>query len=108
MRYAPHKLQKLESDELVVDEYGRPQTDSTETWSDICACRCDEDGETTLINDNGDFYKSSYHVVCASNTIDIHNGDTVRCLLSDGTVRGQGIVRNAKRLNRLKYAEFWT
>lgn len=104
MYYAPHTLQK-KSTECEKDSYGRIIT-STEAWIDICACRCDDNTITEIRDNNGQVYRPKYHIV-ADGYADVKAGDHVRCLLPNGTIRGEGKVYNVKHLNVLKYTDIW-
>lgn len=107
MQYAPHILHKRIEPTVELDEYGRPTNlgSAASTWQQLCECRCDDDGERTLTDENGNTYLSQYHVVFDRRQ-DLHNGDTVRCTLGD-EVRGQGKIRNIKQTNFTGYGEFW-
>ena len=104
MYYKPHKLQK-KSVETSKDDYGRV-IGTSETWTDISPCRCDDNSQQEFGDENGKVYTPKYHIV-AEGHVDVYAGDEVRCLRQDGTVRGEGKVYNAKHLNVLQYTDLW-
>lgn len=105
MYYAPHKLQKRTASERRSDEYGRPLSSSAEGWVDVCPCRCDESSTKEIILPDGKKYQPSFHIVCEGLDPDFTNGDYIRCLRSDGSIKGEGKALNVKKLNFLEYAE---
>lgn len=133
MYYAPHILQKRVTPELSVDEFGRPippgnvktftvgeqiifldkhlyadkTADGDVYWENVCKCRCDHNRDAEIKKPDGSIVKPDYHIVCEGKRPGIHVGDYVRCLESDGTVRGEGYVINAPTLNYLPYAEVY-
>lgn len=108
MYYAPHKLQKRVDTAPTNDQYGRPITETAEdSWVDVCACRCDHNGDKEVKLDDGTVIRPEYSVVCDGNTLDIKAGDYARCLRSDGTIRGEGNVVKPKTLNYLPYGQLY-
>lgn len=105
MYYKPHKIQVKVRREPSYDEKGHPIFAESE-WEDSGVGRCDENSIQEMRDDNGLVYRPSYHIVIEGAT-SINVGDEIRCLRSDGTVRGEGKVKNVKNLNYLKYSEIW-
>lgn len=108
MMYAPHILYKKQECPIRFDEFGKPIVPVEKyEWVRICSCRCDDDTTQRLVSDNGQEYRSRYHVVY-DRTDAIAEGDEVRCTDIAGKVRGQGIVGMVKSTNYLRYSELWT
>lgn len=107
MIYSPHTLYKKVLLPLKNDENGMPIPSPKEEWVAVSRCRCDDDTTQDLETDNGQHYKSRYHVVY-NRTDAIVEGDEVRCLWSDGRVRGEGVVGRVHSVNYLPYSELWT
>ena len=103
MIYAPHALWKKITTEST-DEWGHPIVGES-TWVYICPCRCDDNTTKEFKSENGNVYRPSYHIVSPRNTIKAN--DEIRCLNSDGSVRGEGKVYVAKSNNYLNYSELW-
>lgn len=101
-----HILQVKRLGEPQRDEYNRIVSNSTETWEQVCECRCDDNNDKHFKNNNGEVYTPQYHIVCEGK-VGVNSGDEVRCLNKDGSIRGQGKVFNVKRLNILNYSEVW-
>lgn len=106
MIYAPHILYKKQVDAIKADTYGKPFAPS-EKWVEIGRCRCDDDTTQELRSDNGQLYKSRFHVVYDRNH-NVAEGDEIKCVNADGSVRGQGVVGMVKSTNYLGYSELWT
>ena len=104
MIYAPHTLQKKVISEDTTDEYGHPVVGES-TWVTVCQCRCDDNTTKEFKSENGTVYRPYYHIVSPRNTIKAN--DDIRCLNSDGSVRGEGKVYVAKSNNYLNYSELW-
>ena len=108
MNYAPHTLQKRVIAGEVNDESGSPITgESAEEWSEVCKCRCDDNGDKEVKLSDGTVVIPSYHIVLDGNTPDIMTGDYIRCLREDGSIRGEGHIIKTKTLNYLPYAEIY-
>lgn len=105
MYYKPHTLQVKRNSEPELDEYGRP-VEHSDSWETFGVGRCDESDIGEITDDNGVVYRPRYHVVIEGNN-DLKIGDVFRALRKDGTIRGEGRVRNVKNLNYLKYSEIW-
>lgn len=89
------------------DEFGRViASDDSERWKTICQCRCDDNTTTEFTSDNGRVFRPKYHIVCDGGVC-VDEGDIVRCLNADGTVRGTGEVYLKKRTNYYNYTEIW-
>lgn len=108
MYYAPHTLQKQVKPAEEVDMYGRPIViTNSETWVDVCKCRCDHNVDTEIKLEDGTIIRPEYHVVCDGNKLGVVVGDNVRCLREDGSIRGEGRVVRPRTLNYLPYGEFY-
>lgn len=106
MMYMPHILQIKVVVPMSRDEFGRPITGTgSESWQDVCGCRCDDNSTKEFTSDNGAVYRPSYHVVCEKET-SIKAGDIIRCVEGDN-VRGEGEVYMVKRTNYLNYSDIW-
>lgn len=104
MYYAPHTLQRKRVTEDT-DDYGRIVSTS-DVWTDVCACRCDDNTNQEFSTAEGHVYRPKYHIV-AEPTREVSCGDEVRVLNADGSVRGHGVVYNVKMLNVLPYTDIW-
>lgn len=107
MMYAPHTLYKKQSSSMQMDEYGKPLPTVADAWVKVGVCRCDDNTTQELRSDNGQVYMSRYHVVY-DKTNAIMEGDEVKCINADGSVRGGGVVGMVKSTNYLGYSELWT
>lgn len=106
MKTAIHTLQIEILPKPANDEMGRPVVCDRSGWKTLCRCRCDDNSTTEFRSDNGSVYRPDYHIVCEGN-INIEPGAHIRCLNSDGSVRGEGYVYRPKQLNFLPYTELW-
>lgn len=106
MLYSPHTLYKKQVGEIQTDAHGKPIA-PTEGWVLIGSCRCDDDTTQELVSENGQVYKSRYHVVYDLDSR-VTEGDEIKCLNADGSIRGQGIVGRVQNTNYLRYSELWT
>lgn len=104
MYYAPHTLQKS-LNTVTLDSYGRPSREEG-GWEDVGACRCDDNSTDDIVTDDGSTYRPRYKVVCEP-SCEIENGNFVRCVASDGTVRGSGVAVKVQRTNYLDYMLFY-
>lgn len=108
MYYAPHIMQKRIQAAETNDEFGRPVPAVSEgLWRNVCRCRCDDNGSTEVELPDGSIVRVDFRVVCEGNNPDVANGDYVRCVCPDGSVRGCGKVVKPKTLNYLPYAEVY-
>lgn len=105
MIYTPHILQKKVLSDPVRDEYGRIRSNMTESWVDVCKCRCDDNDTAPFTSDNGSAYTPKYHIVC-DGQINIPAGTFIRCV-DKGEIRCEGEVYRSKKLNYLSYSEVW-
>lgn len=105
MMYAPHILYK-KTEVVKMDELGKPLPYEVE-WAKVGVCRCDDDSTQELTSENGQVYKSRYHVVYDRSQL-VKEGDEVKCLNPDGSLRGHGVVGMVKSTNYLSYSELWT
>ena len=106
MLYSPHTLYKKQVENIQTDALGKPISSKGE-WVKIGECRCDDDTTQELVSENGQVYKSRYHVVYDLNH-QIVEGDEIKCLNADGSLRGHGIVGRVQNTNYLRYSELWT
>ena len=106
MHYAPHTLYKRHECPIKLDELGKPVPSSDCEWVKIGVCRCDDNSTQQLTSPNGQLYKSRYHVVYDRSN-EIEEGDAVRCVNADGSIRGEGTVGMVKSTNYLNFSELW-
>ena len=104
MHFSPHILQVFHKRETR-DEYNRVSS-SNGTWEDVAKCRCDDNSARVVNPDNGIAFVPRFHIVSENNAI-VKNGDRVRCLRDDGTVRGEGRAINVRSLNKLDYMDLY-
>lgn len=104
MHYSPHTLQVFRKNETR-DEFNRVVS-SNGQWVDVTACRCDDNSAKVVNPDNGLAFVPRYHIV-ANNNSEVRNGDTVRCLREDGSIRGEGRAINVRSLNKLDYMDLY-
>lgn len=104
MSYFPHILQ-VKTTTSQKNEFGKAIS-STEIWTTVCRCRCDDNSTKEFHTDNGGVFRPSYHVVCQGQ-LAVKAGTKVQCIDEDGTVRGSGDVYESKNLNFLNYSELW-
>lgn len=107
MLYAPHTLYRKAEKSVKLDKYGKPVPSAEGEWVEVGVCRCDDDTTQELTSENGQAYKSRYHVVYDKNK-SIAAGDEIRCVDADGSIRGEGKVGMVKSTNYLGYSELWT
>lgn len=106
MLYSPHILYKKVMGQIQTNSLGKPVAPSEE-WVKVGMCRCDDDTTQELVSENGQLYKSRYHVVYDLSD-KIVEGDEIKCINADGSVRGEGTVGRVKSTNYLRYSELWT
>lgn len=106
MIFAPHILQVLIQSEPVEDEFGRIISDSLREWMTLGECRCDDVSADRRISVNGVAYDFRYKVVFDS-SIEVREGTQVRCLRTDGSVRGEGVCKSPLEANFLPYKTIW-
>lgn len=104
MHFSPHILQVFRKQETR-DEYNRVSS-SGGAWEDVTECRCDDNSARVVNPDNGLAFIPRYHIVANNNAL-VRNGDKVRCLMEDGTVRGEGTAINVRSLNKLNYMDLY-
>lgn len=104
MHYAPHTLQVFRKEETR-DGFNRVSS-SGGAWEDVGECRCDDNSARVVNPDNGLAFVPRFHIVAANNA-KVSNGDRVRCLREDGTVRGEGTAINVRSLNMLDYMDLY-
>ena len=107
MIYAPHIMQVKVTSDMERDEYGRPIPNTGgESWQEVCPCRCDDVSAEKKVSVNGKTYDFNYKVVF-DKTSDVEPGTEVRCLNSDGSIRGEGIAKNPLEANYFPYRVIW-
>ena len=104
MVYSPHTLQVLRKVETR-DGLNRVSA-SGGTWETVAACRCDDNSARVADRGDGTVFVPKYHIVAENNSM-VKNGDRVRCLREDGSVRGEGRAINVRSLNRLDYMDLY-
>lgn len=104
MHYSPHILQVFRKQETR-DQYNRVSA-SNGTWEDVARCRCDDNSAKVVNPDNGLAFIPRFHIVAENNAM-VRNGDQVRCLTDEGTVRGEGRAINVRSLNKLNYMDLY-
>ena len=107
MIYAPHILQKRITPLEQTDSTGKPVVVQTAPeWVTVCRCRCDFASDDELVDDNGEMFRPTHHVVCEGNGIDIASGDYVRVMHGD-IIKASGRAKKPNKLNYLPYAEIY-
>nr|DAI53144.1 MAG TPA: 50S ribosomal protein L32 [Caudoviricetes sp.] len=100
--YAPHSLYVKRIEQL------RDDTNRTvgikEDWSFIGMCRCDDNGTNEIVDENGNAFIPTYHIV--TSRYDIRTGDIVRVMDGD-SIRGQGKIRRVIRTNYFNYMSLY-
>lgn len=104
MNYSPHILFVLRKTETR-DGYNRV-SGVTEEWVRVGWCRCDDNADKIVSTVNSLEYVPKYHVVSPRTDL-VRNGDTVRVLRPDGTLRGEGKADRVRNLNYLDYTDFY-
>lgn len=110
--FTPHRLQVLRVSAPTFDDYGIARfpdgEEGGEVWEDVGVCRCDEQTQSEITDPNGVLFRPTYHIVAeAKAALRVRNGDKVRAVRKDGSVRGEGVVKTTKSLNYLNYSEFY-
>lgn len=106
MIYAPHILQVKVTTPMETDDFNRPIPDTgSESWQDVCYCRCDDNSTKEFTSDNGEVYRPNYHVVCEKK-VSLKAGNIVRCM-DGGNIRGEGEIYMIKNTNYFSYSEIW-
>lgn len=107
MIYAPHILQAKVIKPMETDEFGRPIPGTgSESWQDVCRCRCDDVSAEKKVSINGVLYDFRYKAVFDKPS-KIETGTEVRCLNPDGSIRGEGIVKSLLETNYFPYRQIW-
>lgn len=103
MYYAPHFLYKRDTAQYR-DEFNRIK-ENLERWIPMGECRCDDNNNKHVKNENGDVYVYQYHIVCEAKGISL--GDYVKVVDKNGNIRGKGKVANVSRCNYLNYVNVY-
>lgn len=103
MIYSPHTLFIRTTVKGAKDDDGYTLPD-TETWTEVCPCRCDDNGVMKQVSVNGKMYDYSYHVVYEGEKIPA--GTYVK-IMDGEEVRGEGEVLKSAKCNYLSYAGIW-
>lgn len=104
MFYAPHKMQ-VKKRAVSIGALGVPTVTESD-WTDVSPCRCDHNTTADLVNDAGQEYKSSFHIVADKKKL-VAEGDEIRCVDNSGAVVGGGICRQLKLSNAFDLMELW-
>ncbi len=109
MYYAPHLLQIKSAVQLDKDEYGRPIPYSgEEQWITICECRADQNPAQEFTDENGNTFRTDFHVVLGKRNVSLRGGEIVRVVWkSTGEIKCEGKVIRPRTLNYLEYGDFW-
>lgn len=102
--YAPHILFVKRRRETR-DKYNRVSFVEAE-WERVGLCRCDDNSDRIVSTDNTKEYVPRYHIVTARTAM-VSNGDPIRVLTQDGTLRAEGKADNVRVLNYLDYTDFY-
>jgi len=102
LTYKPHRL-FVKTKQKQYDGNGNFEGE-TETEEFICACRCDDAGTRDAITVNGEQFFPSYHIVAEKG---VNNGDFVRVLNKDGSVRAEGKVIRTAYANYFDLHQAW-
>jgi len=102
--YSPHTLYVQRKTETR-DAYNRV-SGVKEEWVLVGPCRCDDNADRIVSTENSLEYVPKYHIVCPRTTM-VRNGDRVRVLNADGSLRGEGKADRVRVLNYLDYADFY-
>lgn len=107
MYYSPHKLYRKRKVSVTNDSHGNPIfSGGGDEWDYIAMCRCDDNSDMEIKDDNGHTFRSKYKIVCDSRRIDIKDGDYIR-VTENGLPRGEGRVVNINRTNYFNYTVIW-
>lgn len=87
------------------DEKGNPVFNEGD-YKKTGVCRCDDASINEMTDDNGHVYRPSYKIV-TEKPIEISCGDYVRVLDKEGSLRGEGKVRNISKCNWYSYVVLW-
>lgn len=107
MFFSPHTLQVKATAERERDEFGRVTKEAHSGWRTLGKCRCDDVSAERRASANGALYDFKYKVVFGKGLGYVAENSDVRCLNTDGTVRGQGIVKGPMETNYLGYRVVW-
>ncbi len=102
LTYAPHRLY-IKKVQKQFDDYGNFEGE-TETYEFVCNCRCDDAGVKDAISVRGEQFFPSYHIAMEKG---VNNGDFVRILNADGSVRGEGKVVRTSYANYFNLYQAW-
>lgn len=104
MFYCPHTLEIMP--ETVTNDSLGVATVVSGSWQKVSPCRCDHNNTQDLVNDAGQVYKSSFHIV-ADKATGVREGDKIRCTDKLGAVVGEGVVNQLKKSNVFPLMELW-
>lgn len=103
MIFSPHILQIKVVAGPSFDEDMNP-IPGGESWKEIGACRCDDNGVMKQISVNGMMYDYNYHVVYEGERIKA--GTEVKVLDGD-EIRAEGTAVKSAKCNYFNYSEIW-
>lgn len=107
MIFAPHILQVKVITPMAKDEFGRPIPGTGgEYWQEVCKCRCDDVSAEKKVSINGALYDFKYKVVFDKPS-KVEAGAEVRCLNTDGSIRGEGVAKSPLETNYFSYRVIW-
>jgi hypothetical protein len=104
MSYYPHTLQLWNKGEIT--EINGDPVATGAGWVNIGPCRCDDADTRFSRSVAGTAYTPAYKVVMDREAA-LKEADKVRALNADGTVRGEGTIKEKKMVNYLNYQELW-
>lgn len=89
------------------DELGRPiPPNSNDQWEKIGECRCYDDATVELVSNNGEVFRSKYHIVYKGRNIT--EGVYVKCVdKSSGVTRREGMVYRFRYNNFFNIYDIW-
>jgi len=89
------------------DELGRPVLPADhDQWEKIGECRCYDDATVELVSENGEVFRSKYHIVYKGKAIP--EGVYVKCAdKSSGMTRREGMVYRFRDNNFFNIYDIW-
>lgn len=106
MIFSPHILQIKTITPPVTNSYGDIITKGTETWVNVCRCRCEDNTTKEFKSKNGEVYRPSYHIV-TEKVVNMKAQTLIRCVDDKGNIRGEGNIYLPKDMNYFDYSELY-